>query len=270
MRKKILIAKYLFLVAVILVFIFPIYFMFVTSLSTKAEIEIGALIPHKLYLKNWSSILRGYWGLAIRNSLIISVLCIVFTLVVSFPAAYVFSRHKFMADKHLFFWLLTNRMAPPVVFVIGFLIMFRAYGLWDTIPGVVLAYSLFNIPIAIWLLDSFMKDIPKELDNAAFLDGYSLWGYFRRIFIPLNAPGIATTSFFVWIFSWTEMFIASVITSVGAKPITVQLLITMGRVGYGVEYGLAASAGVITIIPGLVLVYWAKKYIAKGFTLGRM
>lgn len=242
--------------------------MLVTSFSNMADIESGALLPHEIYLGNWNDVFSGYWIIGIKNSLLISALCIVLTLVVSFPAAYVFSRYKFMADKHLFFWLLTNRMAPPIVFVLGFLVMFRAFGIWDTIPGVALAYSLFNVPIAIWLLVSFMGGIPKEIDNAAFIDGYSLWGYFRRIFIPLNAPGIAVTCFFIWMFSWTEMLLASTLTSVAAKPLTVQLLITMGRVGYGVQYGLAAAAGIITIIPGLALLYWARKYIAKGFTLG--
>jgi len=260
--------KYAFLSLVAFAFIFPLYFMTSVSLSSKPIIESGGIIPD-LYLGNWADFF-DLWQLAIRNSIIISLSCIGVTLLVSFPAAYAFSRFKFMADKHLFFWFLTNRMAPPICFVLPFLIMFKGLGLWDTIPGIVLAYCLFNVPIGIWLLASFMSGIPREIDDAAFIDGWSVWSYWKRVFIPANKPGIAVTAFFIWMFSWTEMLMASVLTSTEAKPLTVYLLITMGRVGYGVQYGLAAAAGVFTMIPGLVLFYWVRNYLAKGFTFGRL
>jgi len=262
--------KYMLTATISLLFIFPIYFMIVTSISSKHDIEIGSLIPTNFDSSNWIELSKGYWISGIRNSLIISLSSVVLTLLVGFPAAYIFSRLKFTADKHLFFWLLTNRMAPPICFILAYIVMFRSLGLWDTIPGVVLAYSVFNIPIGIWLLVSFFSSVPREIDEQAFIDGFSMFEYWKKIFIPVVKGGIAVCSFFVWMFSWTEMLIASTLTSAKAKPLTVQLLITLGRVGYGVQFGLAAAAGVMTIVPGLALIYWARLYLAKGFTFGRL
>jgi len=267
-----MLVKYIMLISAMVMFLFPVYYLFSVSLSSKPHIEEGPLVPD-FYFGNWIDVINGFGGIGgsgIINSLLISASCVLTSLVVSFPAAYAFSRYKFMADKHIFFWFLTNRMTPPAVLILPYLIMFRSLGLWDTIPGVVLAYSVFNIPLAIWLLASFMAVIPREIDEAAFIDGYSLIKYFRRIFLPLSKPAIGVTSFFIWLYSWSEMFIASIITSVNSKPLNAQLVISLGRVGWGVEYGIASAAGVITIIPGLILIYWARRYLAKGFTFGRI
>jgi len=260
------------LISVILMFLFPVYYMFSVSFSSKPHIEEGALVPDS-FLGNWIDMINGYGGIGgpgITNSIIISVSCVLVSLSMSIPAAYAISRYRFMADKHLFFWFLTNRMTPAACLVLPYLIMWRALGIWDTLPGVIIAYNVFNIPVAVWLLASFMAAIPKEIDEAAFIDGYSLWGYFRRIFLPLIKPGIAVTSFFIWMYSWSEMFMASVITSVNSKPLNAQLVVSLGRVGWGVEYGIASAAGALTILPGLILVYWARGYLAKGFTFGRI
>ncbi|MEM0488156.1 MAG: carbohydrate ABC transporter permease [Candidatus Bathyarchaeia archaeon] len=252
------------------VFIFPIYFTVVTSLSGKAYISQGSLIPD-FYLGNWRDLFTlERWVRAIRNSLIIAAGCVGLGLILCIPAAYVFARIKFGGDRHFFFWLLTNRMAPPVALSIPYLIMFKSIGIWDTHYGAVLAYMVFNIPIGIWLLASFIITIPKEIDYAAFLDGYSLWMYFRKILLPALKPGISVTAFFIWMYSWNEMFMASVITSANAKTLTAELLTTVGRLGWGIEYGVAAAGAIITLVPGLVLLYWARRVLIKGFTFGRL
>lgn len=264
--------RYVFLIVVTLMFAFPLYYLFSVSFSSKPRIEAGALIPDG-FMGNWRNVITGFGGVGgpgITNSIIVSASSIVVALLLGIPAAYAFSRYKFMADKHLFFWFLTNRMTPAACLIIPYLIMWRALGIWDTLYGLTLAYTVFNVPIAVWLLASFMASIPREIDEAAFIDGYTLGRYFRKIFLPLIRPGIGVTSFFVWIYTWSEMFIASIITSVSAKPLTAQLLITLGRVGWGAEYGIAAAAGAITVLPGIALLYWARTYLAKGFTFGRV
>jgi len=264
--------RYVILISAMLMFVFPLYYMFSVSFSSKPHIEEGALVPDG-FIEHWTGVIAGFSGVGgqgIVNSFIISASSVLVSLLASIPAAYAISRYKFMADKHIFFWFLTNRMTPPACLVLPYLIMWRAFGIWDTLQGVVLAYCVFNIPLAVWLLTSFMASIPKEIDEAAFIDGYSLARYFRRIFLPLIRPGIAVTSFFIWMYSWSEMFMASVITSVTSKPLNAQLIISLGRVGWGVEYGMASAAGAITILPGLILVYWARGYLAKGFTFGRI
>ena len=106
------------------------------------------------------------------------------SLSVALPAAYAFSRYRFLGDKHLFFWLLTNRMAPPAVFLLPFFQLYSSIGLFDTHIAVALAHCLFNVPLAVWILEGFMSGVPKEIDETAYIDGYSFPKFFGKIFIP--------------------------------------------------------------------------------------
>ena len=158
-----------------------------------------------------------YWGYI--NSLIYVLINTVLSVSVALPAAYAFSRYRFLGDKHLFFWLLSNRMAPPAVFALPFLQLYSAVGLFDTHIAVALAHTLFNIPLAVWILEGFMSGVPKELDETAYVDGYSFWRFFLKIFIPTIAAGIGVACFFCFMFSWVELLLAKTLTSVEAKPI---------------------------------------------------
>ena len=133
------------------------------------------------------------------------------------PAAYAFSRYRFLGDKHLFFWLLTNRMAPAAVFALPFFQLYSAVGLFDTHIAVALAHCLFNIPLAVWILEGFMSGVPKELDETAYVDGYSFPRFFFRIFMPNIAAGIGVAAFFCFMFSWVEMLLAKTLTAVEAQ-----------------------------------------------------
>ena len=170
--------------------------------------------------------------------------------------------------KHLFFWLLTNRMAPAAVFALPFFQLYSAVGLFDTHLAVALAHCLFNIPLAVWILEGFMSGVPKELDETAYVDGYSFPRFFTRIFIPTISAGVGVAAFFCFMFSWVELLLAKTLTSVAAKPIAATMTRTASTSGY--ELGLLAAAGALTIIPGAVVIYFVRNYIAKGFALGRV
>ena len=187
---------------------------------------------------------------------------------VALPAAYAFSRYRFLGDKHLFFWLLTNRMAPPAIFALPFYQLYSAVGLFDTTLAVALAHCLFNIPLAVWILEGFMSGVPKEIDETAYIDGYSFPTFFVKIFMPLIASGIGVTAFFCFMFSWVELLLAKTLTAVSAKPIAAVMTRTASTSGY--ELGLLAAAGVLTIIPGALVIYFVRNYIARGFALGRV
>jgi glycerol transport system permease protein len=184
------------------------------------------------------------------------------------PAAYAFSRYRFLGDKHLFFWLLSNRMAPPAVFVLPFIQLYSSVGLFDTPLAVAFAHMLFNIPLAVWILEGFMSGVPKVLEETAYVDGYSFPTFFVKIFIPTISAGIGVAAFFCFMFSWVEMLLAKNLTSVAAKPIVAAMTKTSSASGY--ELGLLAAAGVLTLIPGAIVVYFVRNYIAKGFALGRV
>ena len=258
--------KIIFYLLVLFIFLFPIYFMAITALKSRSEIETQTTFyPKKLNMKNFDAMTKGPWKRAIINSLVVCITSVVLCLPVSFLAAYAFSRTPFMGDTHLYFWLITNRMAPAACFIMPFWAMYNNIGLFDTKWGLLLTYTLFNLPLAIWIWMSFMEAVPKEIDDAAFLDGFTVWRYFGRVFIPVMKPGLITVAVFIWMFSWTEMMFAVNLTAVASKTLPAQLTVTVMRLGYGVDWGMAAAGGAISIIPGIVLVLFTKKYLTRGF-----
>jgi glycerol transport system permease protein len=202
------------------------------------------------------------------NSIIYVVLNTVLSVAVALPAAYAFSRYSFLGDKHLFFWLLTNRMTPPAVFLLPFFQLYTAIGLMDTHLAVALAHMVFNVPLAVWILEGFMSAVPREIDETAYIDGYSFPRFFVKLFLPLIKAGIGVTAFFCFMFSWVELLLARTLTSVDAKPIAATMTRTVSAAG--MDWGTLAAAGVLTIVPGALVIYFVRHYIAKGFAMGRV
>ena len=258
------------IVLYILFLLTPIYWLINMSFKTNSEI-LGTLTfwPQEFIWANYAVIFTDpTWYEGYINSVIYVTLNVVITLAVALPAAYAFSRYKFVGDKHLFFWLLTNRMAPPAVFLLPFFQLYSSIGLFDTHLGVALAHCLFNVPLAVWILEGFMSGVPREVDETAYIDGYSFPRFFGRIFLPMIRSGIGVTAFFVFMFSWVELLLARTLTSVDAKPIGAIMTRTVGATG--IDWGVLAAAGVLTIIPGLLVIYFVRNHVAKGFALGRV
>ena len=248
----------------------PIYWLINMSFKTNAEIISSmTLFPHEPTLENYLTIFTdASWYSGYINSIIYVVLNMVISVAVALPAAYAFSRYRFLGDKHLFFWLLTNRMAPPAVFALPFFQLYSAFGLIDTHIAVALAHCLFNVPLAVWILEGFMSGVPKEIDETAYIDGYSFPKFFVKIFMPLIASGIGVACFFCFMFSWVELLIARTLTTTDAKPIAATMTRTVSAAG--MDWGLLAAAGVLTLIPGALVIWFVRNYIAKGFALGRV
>lgn len=248
----------------------PIYWLLNMSLKTNTEVlNEFTLWPRNLTFDNYIKILTDpSWYSGYINSIIYVVMNTAISLTVALPAAYAFSRYHFMGDKHLFFWLLTNRMAPPAVFALPFFQLYSSVGLFDTHIAVALAHCLFNVPLAVWILEGFMRGVPKEIDETAYIDGYSFGRFFVKIFMPLIASGIGVAAFFCFMFSWVELLLTRTLTSVDAKPISAIMTRTQGAAG--IDWGVLAAAGVLTIIPGALVIYFVRNYIAKGFALGRV
>lgn len=254
----------------LLFLLLPIYWLLMMSLKTNTEIlNTFTLWPNDLTFNNYRTILTdASWYMGYVNSMAYVILNVVISLAVALPAAYAFSRYTFLGDKHLFFWLLTNRMAPPAVFALPFFQLYSSVGLFDTHIAVALAHCLFNVPLAVWILEGFMRGVPKEIDETAYIDGYSFPRFFVQIFTPLVASGIGVTAFFLFMFSWVELLLSRTLTSVDAKPIAATMTRTVGAAG--IDWGVLAAAGVLTILPGALVIYFVRNYIAKGFALGRV
>jgi glycerol transport system permease protein len=248
----------------------PIYWLVNMSFKTNQEIvSTMTIIPRAPTLANYAVIFTDpAWYSGYINSIEYVALNTLISIAVALPAAYAFSRYRFLGDKHLFFWLLTNRMAPPAVFALPFFNLYSAIGLFDTPLAVALAHCLFNVPLAVWILEGFMSGVPREIDETAYIDGYSFPRFFVKIFMPLIASGIGVAAFFCFMFSWVELLLARTLTSVSAKPIAATMTRTVSA--SGIDWGVLAAAGVLTIIPGALVIYFVRNYIAKGFALGRV
>ena len=262
--------RWLIMTAYIVFLMLPIYWLVNMSFKTNEEIT-GALTlwPREPTLHNYMVIFTDpSWYRGYINSITYVVMNMVISVACALPAAYAFSRYRFLGDKHVFFWLLTNRMAPPAVFALPFFQLYSAFGLIDTHIAVALAHCLFNVPLAVWILEGFMSGVPKEIDETAYIDGYSFPRFFIKIFIPLIASGIGVAAFFCFMFSWVELLIARTLTTTDAKPIAAIMTRTVSAAG--MDWGLLAAAGVLTLVPGALVIYFVRNYIAKGFALGRV
>ena len=259
-----------FLAVYLLFALLPIYWLLTMSLKTNEEIlSTFSLWPRELTLDNYRTIFTDpSWYSGYINSLIYVAINTAISLTVALPAAYAFSRYSFVGDKHVFFWLLTNRMTPPAVFLLPFFQLYTTLGLMDTHLAVALAHLVFNVPLAVWILEGFMSGVPREIDETAYIDGYSFPRFFLTIFLPLIKAGIGVTAFFCFMFSWVELLLARTLTSVNAKPIVATMTRTVSA--SGMDWGLLAAAGILTIVPGAIVIWFVRHYIARGFAMGRV
>jgi glycerol transport system permease protein len=248
----------------------PIYWLVNMSFKTNYEIvSTMTLWPHQPTIANYMRIFTDEsWYSGYIHSLKYVLINTVISITVALPAAYAFSRYRFLGDKHLFFWLLSNRMAPAAVYALPFFNLYSAINLFDTPWAVALAHCIFNVPLAVWILEGFVSGVPREIDETAFLDGYSFPRFFLKILVPLIASGIGVAAFFCFMFSWVELLLARTLTSVNAKPISAVMTRTVSAAG--MDWGLLAAAGVLTIIPGALVIWFVRNYIARGFALGRV
>jgi glycerol transport system permease protein len=259
-----------FLVLYLFLTLLPLYWMASMAFRTNEAI-LGSFVwfPETLNFANFATIFTDEsWYSGYLNSMTYVAMNTVLSVTVALPAAYAFSRYRFLGDKHLFFWLLTNRMTPPAVFLLPFFQLYSTLGLVDTHLAVALAHMVFNVPLAVWILEGFMSGIPREIDETAWIDGYSFPRFFVKLFLPLIKAGVGVTAFFCFMFSWVELLLARTLTSVDAKPIAAVMTRTVSA--SGMDWGTLAAAGVLTLVPGALVIYFVRHYIAKGFAMGRV
>lgn len=251
--------------------IFPIYWLFVLGLQPNFLNSTGlSLWPSTVSFQNFSvSFLNDEWVQGYLNATAYVFLNVILTLAVAVPAAFAFSRYKFLGNRSLFFWLLVCRMIPPAVVMVPMVQIASIFNLVDTYLAVAIAHCLFNVPIAIWILEGFISSIPKETDEMARVDGYSTFGFWRIILVPQILPGLGVTAFFCFMFSWVELTLANALTTVDAKPIGVILKMVASPLG-GVHIGIAAATSILTLIPGIFVAWLARHHIARGFSMGQV
>jgi glycerol transport system permease protein len=235
------------------------------ALSFVATLPQGEVAQGTIGLMNYAGVfadadLRG----SIANSLIYVLLNVALCLVVGLPAAYALARYRFLGDRHFLFVMLAFRVTPPVVLTLPIFILFSKLGLVNSPVGIALVHCLFNLPVAIWILESFIRAVPREFDETAFIDGHSGPSFFFRHLIPIIAPGIGVAAFFCFIFSWVEVVFARILTVTAGKPITMAI---NAMFGFQTDIGMVMAMTVISLIPGVALIFLVRRHLARGFTL---
>lgn len=254
--------------------LFPIYWLFVISVKPAVDLfSTPSLILDQAFWGNYAKVLtddtlRRY----MINSVIISSGNALLVTVLAFMACYALSRYELAGKENIFFWTITNRMAPAAVFLLPFFLLFTQvfvigeFRLYDSRIGMILLYCTFNLPFAIWTLRPTIDGIPKELDEAATVDGASTWQVIHEVVFPLARPGLAVTLILTWVFAWNEFLLAATLTSFNARTITTGLSEYVTTTG--TEWGMMASVAIITLIPALIVFAVVQRHIVAGLTFG--
>jgi glycerol transport system permease protein len=201
---------------------------------------------------------------AMVNSLVYVLLNVALCIGFGLPAAYALARTRFTGDRHFLLLMLVFRVTPPVVLSLPIFILFSQFGLVNSPVGIALVHCLFNLPVAIWILESFIRAVPREFDETAFLDGHSGASFFLRHLIPQIAPGIGVAAFFCFIFSWVEVVLARILTVTGGKPITMAI---QAMFGFRTDIGLVMAMTCLSLVPGVLMIWFVRRHLAKGFAL---
>jgi len=206
-----------------------------------------------------------HFGEYMRNSLIASLGSAVVSVSLGSMAAYALSRAEFRGKKDLLFWIISVRMAPVVAVMVPLYVIFRSSGLVGTLPGLILAYTTFNLPFAIWILKGFFDNVPYAIEEAALCDGANRWQALRMI-MPLVAPGVGAFIVLCVLFGWNDFLFASIIGSGGAKTLPVATAELVQPVK--IQWGSIMAAGVITTVPMMFLGLLIRRYLVTGLTMG--
>ncbi len=266
--RRLALGHLLALLLIILFIIFPFYWM--VSSSFKDQQEILSPNPEFLFqptLANYRAALTKFDVVAsLQNSLIVALATTAISLTLGAPAAYALARFEFKGKRDLWFWFITNRMVSPIVLALPFFLLARSLRLLDTPLVLILIYLTFNIPIVVWICSDQFRSIPKELDEAAMLEGYGPFRIFLRIALPLAAPGLAVSAIFSFIFSWNELLYALVLTREHAR--TAPVVATSFMSGYELPWGQIMATGTMIVLPVLIFSLIVSRHLVQGLTMG--
>ncbi len=261
---------YLISLAAILITLFPIVWLL--GIALKSQRDAFAIPPklvfepiadHFLFLLDKPGFVEAF-----QNSVYVTALGVAIAIVIAIVAAYGIHRFKFRGKKLFGVWLLLAYMLPEFLYIIPMYALYQRIGLYDTQIGLAFVYQVHSLPFAVWLIRSFFREVPGELDDASRIDGCNHFGSLRHVYIPMAAPGIAATAILTAIWIWNELTIALSLTFGEAQTITVAVASFRGYTS--INWGAMAAASIVAIVPMLVFAVFAQQYIVKGLTLGSL
>jgi multiple sugar transport system permease protein len=249
----------------------PLLWMLLTSVKTNREItQDTSLIPESLTTANYVSLFSGReFGAYLTNSIIITSVSVAIALILGTQAAYVLARFRLRGgmQRYVGFSLLMVRLLPPIVIIIPIFLVVQQLGLLNTQLSLIIVYAAFNVTIVVWMMESFFREIPVDLEEAAMVDGDTRFTAFRRIVLPLAAPGLVATGIFAAITTYNEFLFALVLTSTpAAETMPIGAATLIGRIN--VDWGAMSAAGVIGALPIVIFSILVQKHLVRGLTMG--
>lgn len=254
----------------VFVVVMPLFWELLTSLKTNNAVYNLTYLPQNPTLDTYYNVLiaSNYWK-AVLNSLIISSVTTGVVLVLATPAGYAFSRFRFRGDNVIFIGVLLSRLFPPIGLIVPYYQIMAWLGLLNTLPGIIIAQVYLWLPLMIYILRNFFMSIPPDLDESARVDGCTRFQAFRKIALPLAAPGVAACTILTFLYSWREFLFSFIVTAdLQSKPISVAVYDFVGDVS--VQWAGLAAASMIALIPTVIIVVLFQRYIVGGLTAGAL
>lgn len=261
---------YLLVIVIIIYAVFPFYYAIVTSFKTGSELFRIDYFPFTFHWENYASLFREQpFGRNILNSIIVAVTVVILSLFFGVTAAFALGRVQFRGRSTLLLTILGVSMFPQVAVLSGMFELIRALGLYNNLVGLMLSYMIFTLPFTIWVLTTFMRDLPRELEEAAIMDGANPWQTITKVFMPLMWPALATTGLLAFIQAWNEFLFALTFTLTNdMRTVPVAIALISGASQYELPWGNIMAASVIVTVPLIVLVMIFQRRIVSGLTAG--
>jgi len=263
-------ARFLVIGLFVIFVLAPLYWVVITSIKPSSDYLTVPPVwfPAQPTIVHYTAALFSYRGLqGLLNSLIVASASTVLSAAMGTMMAYSLARFN-TGGQHLAFWVLSQRFLPPVAIVLPLFLLFRSWGLYDTHFGLIVAYTFMTLPLSVWMMYAYFRQLPKSLEEAALVDGLSRWQAFRMVAVPLAAPGIAATAVFVFIAVWTEFFFALILTSRYAFTLPTVFRAFLGF--QGAQYGEACALATTSLVPSIILGILVQRHLVRGLTLGAL
>lgn len=264
-RERILL--YILVACLVFAVMFP--FVWILIMSFKPTEDMFAWPPKVFFtptIEHYLGLWDGEFPKSFWNSLVTSVGSTVAAMVLGVPGAYALSRMAYKTGSRMSLLILASRMAPPIAFTIPYFLAYRYIGLHDTLSGLILIYLTFNLSLVIWLMRSFFDAIPRSLEEAAWIDGATMWQGFYRIILPMSGPGLAATAILCFLYSWNDFFFALILTRTEATTAPVAVVNFLDHEGW--QWGKIAAGGTMVMMPVLVFSVAVRKFLISGMSAG--
>lgn len=250
--------------------VFPFYYAIISSMKNGSELFDPGLLPPRIQFGNYASVLgQGSFVRNVANSAFVAVVVVAVSLLIGVTAAYALGRVRFAGRKLLLLSVLGISMFPQVAVLSGLFELVRFLGLYNTLWSLILSYLIFTLPFTVWVLTTFMRDLPKELEEAAIMDGATPWIIIRRVFLPLLWPALVTTGLLAFIGAWNEFLYALTFTlSPEQRTVPVAIALLSGASQFELPWGPIMAASVLVTVPVVALVLIFQRRIVSGLTAG--